>query len=204
MTTAARPLLALAALAATALMLALPTGAGAAASCEARATSQPFAAWGDTKRYYLVPGGDFERPPAWTLAGGAKVVAGNEPFLVTSAADAHSLLLPAGASARTPSFCVDRDEPTMRFFVRNTGSALATLAVEARISTTVLGKTVRTTLPVGVVLGTAQAWQPSLPVFFKLSANQLLGGTTSVDFRFVPVGGAWQIDDVYVDPFKDR
>jgi hypothetical protein len=204
MTTAARQLLALAALAATALMLASPTGAGTAASCEARATSQPFAAWGDTMQYYLAPGGDFERPPAWTLAGGAKVVAGNEPFLVTSAADAHSLLLPAGSSARTPSFCVDADEPSMRFFVRNTGSVLATLAVEARVSTTLLGTTVRTTLPLGVVLGTAQTWQPSLPVVFELSANQLLGGKTTVDFRFTPLGGSWQIDDVYVDPFKDR
>jgi len=204
MTTAVRPLLALAALAATALLLVSPTGAGAAASCEARATSQPFAAWGDSKRYYLVPGGDFERPPAWMLTGGAKVVLGNEPFLVTSPTDTYSLLLPAGSSARTPSFCVDADEPTMRFFVRNTGSELATLAVEARISTTVLGKTVRTTLPLGVVLGTTQTWQPSLPVLFKLSANQLLGGTTTVDFRFTPLGGTWQIDDVYVDPFKDR
>jgi hypothetical protein len=36
--------------------------------------------------------------------------------------------------------------------------------------------------------------------------NQLLGGTTNVDFRFSVLGsgGAWQVDDVYVDPFKDR
>jgi hypothetical protein len=94
----------------------------------------------------------------------------------------------------------------MRFFVRNKGSVLSTLAVEARIRTTLLGLTTETTLPLGVVLGTAQTWQPSLPVLFKLSLNQLLGGTTTIDFRFMPVGlgGDWQIDDLYVDPFKDR
>jgi hypothetical protein len=83
---------------------------------------------------------------------------------------------------------------------------LSTLVVEARIRTTVLGLTTQTTLPLGVVLGTTQTWQPSLPVVFALSLNQLLGGTTTVDFRFTPVGvgGSWQIDDVYVDPFKDR
>ena len=39
----------------------------------------------------------------------------------------------------------------------------------------------------------------------------MLGGavplfTTSVQFRFEPVGasGAWQIDDVYLDPLKHR
>jgi hypothetical protein len=101
---------------------------------------------------------------------------------------------------------VDSDEPTMRFFVRNAGSPLSTLAVEARIRTTVLGLTTQTTLPLGVVLGTTQTWQPSLPVVFKVSLNQLLGGTTTVDFRFTSLGfgGDWQVDDVYIDPFKDR
>jgi hypothetical protein len=94
----------------------------------------------------------------------------------------------------------------MRFFARNTGSPLSTLAVEARVRTTLLGLTTETTLPIGVVLGTMQSWQPSLPVVFKLSLNQLLGATTTVDFRFTTLGlgGDWQIDDVYVDPFKDR
>jgi len=132
-------------------------------------------------------------------------VDGNEPFFVHDSADSHSLLLLSGASAQTPSTCVDTAEPTMRFFVRNTGSPLSTLAVEARIRTTVLGVTTQTTLPLGIVLGTTQTWQPALPVVFELSANQLLGSTT-VDFRFTPLGanGSWQVDDIYVDPFKDR
>ena len=111
-----------------------------------------------------------------------------------------------GTWARTPASCVDFDELTLRFFVRNRGSVLSTLAVEARVRTTILGMTVQTTVPIGVVLGTAKSWQPSLPAVFGLSLNQLLGGTTTVDFRFVPVGpgGDWYVDDVYIDPFKDR
>jgi hypothetical protein len=94
----------------------------------------------------------------------------------------------------------------MRFFVRNTGSALSALAVEARVRTTAFGVTTQTTLPLGVVLGTTQTWQPSLPTVFALSLNQLLGGKTTIDFRFTALGlgGEWHVDDVYLDPFKDR
>ncbi len=101
---------------------------------------------------------------------------------------------------------MDSAEPTVRFFARNTGSPLSTLAVDARVRTTLLGVTTETTVPVGVVLGTAQTWQPSLPAVFELSLNQLLGATTTIDFGFTPLGsgGSWQVDDVYVDPFKDR
>jgi hypothetical protein len=180
--------------------------AGAGTSCGARDVSQPFAPWLDAASYFLMPGGDLESTAGWTLGGGARVVSGNELFHVHGADDSRSLELPTDAWARTPSACADSDEPTMRFFVRNTGSVLSTLTVEARVRTTLLGLTTQTTLPLGVVLGTTQTWQPSVPVVFDLSLNQLLGGTTTVDFRFssVGLGGDWQIDDVYVDPFKDR
>jgi hypothetical protein len=190
-----------------ALTLLAPVGSGASgSSCGERALSQPFLPWGDHARYFLVPGGDLESSAGWTLSGGARLVEGNEPFYAHHASDRHSLLLPSRASARTAATCVDSDEPTMRFFVRNTGSPLSVLAVEARIRTTLLGITAETRLPLGLVLGTATKWQPSLPVLFALSANQLLGGTSTVDFRFTALGlgGRWQIDDVYVDPFKDR
>jgi hypothetical protein len=196
----------------TACVLAVLTIAPATASlasrtCEARAVSQPFLPWLDPLRYFLLPGGDFESSSDWILGGGAKISAGNEPFHVHGNGDAKSLSLPSGAWARTAATCVDSDEPTMRFFARNSGSLLSTLVVEARIWTTILGVTTQTTtLPVGVVPGTTRSWQPSLPMWFKLSLNQLLGGTTTVDFRFSVLGsgGAWQVDDVYVDPFKDR
>jgi hypothetical protein len=189
-----------------AVLFLAPVDAGASvASCESRPVTQPFLPWLDSKHYFLMPGGDLESSAGWTFAGGAGLLEGNEPFYVHSPDDRRSLFLPSGASARTASTCVDSDEPTMRFFVRNTGSPLSVLVVEARIRTTVLGVTATTSLPLGVVLGTQQ-WHPSLPVLFKLSLNQLLGGTTTVDFRFTALGlgGKWQVDDIYIDPFKDR
>jgi hypothetical protein len=179
---------------------------GAGSSCGPRDVSQPFLPWLDPAHYFLLPGGDFESASSWSFTGGARVVAGNQPYRPAVSGHTRSLLLTAGASATSAPECVDGDEPTLRFFARNTGSILSALVVEARVRTTLQGVTTQTTVPLGVVLGTTRSWQPSLPVLFGLSANQLLGGTTTVDFRFVPVGigGSWQIDDVYVDPFKDR
>ena len=180
--------------------------AGAASTCGERQTSLPFAAWNDLTPYFLAPNGGFEAgSTSWTLGGGAKVVSGNEPFYVNSAADRRSLWIPPGGWAETLPFCIDADEPTLRFFARNAGSVLSQLAVFATIRTTLLGVTAETTLPLGAVLGTTTTWQPSLSTIVGLSANQLLGGTTTISVRFVPLlfGGAWQLDDVYVDPFKD-
>lgn len=189
------------------LAVAAPVQAGVSSStCGPRVLSQPFLPWLDSGSYFLMPGGDAESSAGWTLSGGARVMEGNEPFYANDPADRLSIYVPSGGSARTASTCVAADEPTMRFFVRNTGSPLSLLAVVARVRTTVLGVTATTTLPLGVVLGTSNTWQPSLPVLFKVSLNQLLGGTSTVDFRFTALGlgGKWQVDDVYVDPFKDR
>jgi hypothetical protein len=193
----------------TALVIALvPVSAVDAAptGCGARQLSQPFLPWLDASQYFLLPGGDLESSAGWALSGGARIVAQNEPYRVHGASDKGALELPSGASARSSATCADSDEPTLRFFARNTGSVLSSLAVEATVRTTLLGLTVQTTVPVGIVPGTTQSWAPSLPAPFALSVNQLLGGTTTVDFRFVALGpgGDWYVDDVYVDPFKDR
>ena len=179
--------------------------AAAGGKCGARALSQPFLPWLDPFDYFLLPNGGLEGGASWALGGGARVVSGNEPFYASGKSDGRSLLIPSGGWARSPSTCADFDEPTVRFFVRNTGAVLSTLAVAARVRTTVLGLSLETTLPLGVVPGTAQTWQPSLPIVFALSTDQLLGATT-VDFRFEPLGpgGQWQVDDVFVDPFVDR
>ena len=86
------------------------------ATCDT-STSQPFARWGDTRSYVLVPGGSFESGAAgWKLNGGAKVVSGNEPFYVRSTADRYSLYLPSGSSATTPPMCFGLGDWNARFF----------------------------------------------------------------------------------------
>src|SRR5690348_7562788 len=51
-------------------------------TCSVSTLSQPFAQWLDYAEYELVPGGDFESS-TWTLAGGAELVAGSDPYAVT-------------------------------------------------------------------------------------------------------------------------
>ena len=172
--------------------------------CGDRPVSQPFLRWLDPGHYFLAPGGSFESGASgWTLTGGAGVASGNEPFLVNSPTDRSSLVLPAGSTATTPSFCVSASQPTLRLFAAAPGSLLSTLQVEAEVTT--LGIT--TTLPVGVAHGLVAGWSPTLPMVFSLSLDQLLT-TSTVRFRFRPLltpsGSSWRIDDVYVDPFKDR
>ena len=51
-------------------------------SCPKSGT-QVFAPWKDFNSYYLSPNGGFENSSSgWSLAGGASVVSGNEPFSV--------------------------------------------------------------------------------------------------------------------------
>jgi hypothetical protein len=118
---------ALAAPAADASLLSILPG-----SCSGQTYSQPFARWGDTANYVLMPGGSFEAGGLpWFLSGGAKPTSGNETYKVHAAADATSLALPAGSSATSPPACTSIYHPTMRFFLRNTGASTSGLKVEA-------------------------------------------------------------------------
>jgi hypothetical protein len=181
-----RPLLA-AAGALAALALAAPQ---ARAACPAQPLDRTFLPWLDLAFYQEAPDGGFEDGGAWTLAGGAAIVAGNQPYLAGS----KSLDLPAGASATTAPICVTVAHPTVRFFARNTGSASAPLTVTVKFKT-LAGLPVE--LPVGTVLGGAE-WQPTLPL--PLVGNLL---SDEVRFTFTPAAGsAWQVDDVYIDPYS--
>lgn len=164
------------------------------------AASQVFLRWLDPAYYRLAPGGDFEARTSWSLAGGAKIVNGNEPFRVGRATDARSLSIPAGASATTPAICIGLGDPTLRFFAVG-GATGSGLRVEA-IYDTALGRIVQ---PVGSV-SSASAWAPTplLPLLANVTGLTSLDGlTSSVRLRFTAGAAAgWRIDDVYVDPFK--
>jgi hypothetical protein len=189
------------------LASAAPAQAGvlvsSARDCDEPAASQVFLRWLDPLRYVPAPGGDAESAAGWTLAGGARVVSGNEPWKVGDRADDSSLLLPRGSQATTGVMCVGIGHPTMRFFARRSGGwLLDTLKVEVLFEG--LGGSLNR-LPIGVVLA-GGSWQPTLPYPVLASLLPLLPGEqTPVAFRFTPVGsGSWQIDDVYVDPWRYR
>jgi hypothetical protein len=187
--------------------LAAPASAGiltaSATDCGDETLTQPFAQFGDRANYKLVRNGAFEAGTGgWTLAGGAKVVSGNEPWKVGGAAHAKSLVLPAGSTAISPVSCVGLAEPTLRFFAKKNRAPLlgiSTLAVSVYVKTS-LGLTVP--VPVGVVLGNGQ-WKPTPPMLIVANLLPLLpGDRTPVAFQFTPVLGDWQIDDLYVDPAR--
>src|SRR5687767_4959016 len=98
-----RALVALLIAGAAVLVMAAPAQAGllvkSATDCPANPTAtRVFAPWLDIANYVPVPGGSAESASGWTLNGGARIAAGNEPWKVGSKSDANSLLLPRGSS----------------------------------------------------------------------------------------------------------
>jgi hypothetical protein len=175
-------------------------GTGSASYCDPSA-SKPFAAWGDSANYVLTPGGDFEQGSTpWALSGGARIVSGNEPYYVGGRGDTRSLLLPTGSSANTATMCFALGDWHLRLFARNVGSKTGGLKVTV-IVPSLLG--ILTVLDGGTISGDG-SWRPSPRLQLLLCNVTSLVGTRAVAFRFTPVGtgAAYQIDDVYLDPWK--
>jgi hypothetical protein len=201
-----RPLTLLSAAAAALVLISLSPATSQAAGlsggpCQPGSSSQVFAPWGDPNFYTLVPGGDFESSATgWTLAGGASVVGGSEPFAVTGVLGSSSLGLPAGASALSPPACVNVSKPTVELFAQAStpGTSLTVSVVYQNNG----GNTVST--PVATLTPGA-TWQPSgalqLPT---VSAPGQTGGSGYLALQFTSTGGSAQIDDVYIDPWGGR
>jgi hypothetical protein len=171
--------------------------------CDNSPLTQPFAPWGDSNSYKLVPGGSFEGSlSGWTFTGGASRVLGSEPYGATGAVGKYSVYLPAGSSVQSPFTCVDAAYPTFRFFGRNNG-LLSTVAVSIVYKEPLLGPVA---VPVGV-FALSGSWEPSAPML-TLSAVQgivnglLTGSTPQVALRFTALTGSSQIDDVFIDPHR--
>ena len=186
--------------------LAAPSAAQAAlfehGACDDAPLSQPFARWNDDASYKLVPGGDAEGSlEGWSLSG-ARRVAGSSPFAATGKLGASSFSLPAGASLTTAATCVNADYPTFRFFAKSSGGLLGLLpvmTVELVYRDGLLGLV---SLPIGTV-APGSSWKPS-PVMLSGSAvgAAVAGGEAPLSLRFRSVSGTWQVDDVFVVPFK--
>ena len=208
----ARILLGMAALASAAAMTASAAAPAHAATlglaCPTPA-AQTFAPWGDLNYYSPAPDSGFEHgATGWTLAGGARVVTGNEPWMVGNAGDSHSLSLPAGSSATSPPMCIGLVSGGMRFFMQNTGSASSSMRVQVIYN----GGAGALLGGLGSTLGISDKATFSGTTPWRPSPNFLMAGgllpllTQSVQFRFTPLstGGNWRIDDVYLDPLMHR
>lgn len=166
-----------------------PTSVVNLGACNLSALSQPFVRWLDSADYELAPGGDFESS-TWTMTGGAKPVAGSEPYAATGTLGSTSLSLPAGSSAQSPLTCVDAAYPSIRFFIAGRG------LVEVNV---VDGSLV---IPAGVAIAGGD-WSPTLDMLTSAAVlGAVSGGTARVSLTFTALAGSPRIDDVFIDPWS--
>jgi hypothetical protein len=170
-----------------------------AGPCPTYPMSQEFAKWLDPMHYTLAPGGAFESSSGLSFTGGAKIVAGNEPYYLNQTTDKNSVLLPAGSTVTTGPICVGLDKLTVRFFAKRPSFALLPLMTVEGVFTTKSGGTASLPL-VGVPLA-GNSWSVQLPMV-TTGALLELGDTTMMRFRLRAVTGTWQVDDFYVDPSR--
>lgn len=196
-----RALLSATATVAAALALGASTAAasGPGSGCPSQPVTQPFAPWGDDADYFLAPGGDLSDGGAsWSLSGGAAAVVG-DGVDVGGAGDDNALGLRSGASATTADFCIGKEHPTMRFFLRR-GAGLSIGVLQVEVLYTVAGR--RRALTIGALRGDRE-WSPSRVL--ALHVNELaplFGHRLDVALRFTAVAGSWSVDDVFVDPVR--
>jgi hypothetical protein len=162
--------------------------------------AQNFSSWGDTNLYTPVPNAGVENgATGWTLFGGAAVVAGNEPWKIGGASHRYALNLPANSSAITAPLCIDETYPHFRLFARNTGALAGALKIEVLYYDA--KGTILSAKPVDYKT-TTTAWQPTGMVGINLFTTKTTVAAAPVAFRFTTgKDAAFQIDDVYVDPW---
>lgn len=164
------------------------------------ATSQPFAQFGDGHDYCGLPNNGLESGSSgWLLSGGASVVSGNEPWHV-SGAGSHALDLAPGATATSPSVPVGLLDPYFRMFARSIGAN-----GDLRVQIVFHGLTGNLTglLNVGDFAPGAYAdWSPSSLVP-SLLALPLGTSSAQVVLTSLASSGHWQVDDLYVDPWRN-
>ena len=175
-------------------------GTGTGSYCDPTAT-QAFAPFGDSSNYARLYNGGFESGGlGWVMSGGAKVVSGNDSYYLSgNRSDSHSLYLPARSSAYSSTVCFAFADWHLRFMAKRL-SGSGGLHVQV-IVPSLLG--LLTVLDGGTVYGTS-SWAPSPRMELLLCNITSLLGTKAVAFRFTPVGSttAYQMDDVYLDPWK--
>ena len=166
------------------------------ADCTSPAVSTPLTAFGDARHYFVAPGGDFEAGAAgWKLAGGALTVSGEG--MLGLGADSASLQLPAGASATSPTFCVDLNYPTFRFFAAQLDPGKGKLSVDVVYPAIDQKKT-----EAAKVSKLDEELELTKDVPLKPATVDKADGWRLVQLRFRAAadGPSWKVDDVLVDP----
>lgn len=173
------------------------------AGCAEQKLTQPFKRFLDPAFYTLAPQGTFEKLTDWNLSGASRTL-GNESFYVNSDDDRWSLALPPGSAATSPPICVGVEHPIIRLFARNAGSPTSKLRVQVLFKD-VAGHVSSATIGDLDELTSGKAWAPTPQMALLVNGLALSSDNQAfIRLRFDPrgKGGDWQIDDVYVDPYR--
>lgn len=175
-------------------------GVAAAHACQPPPLISPFAQWGDTSSYFLAPGGSFDTGDAGWVLSGAALSAGGGGFSFGTIAASRSLTINAGGSAISPSLCVNSTMPYIRFFARqlSRGGALVVQGVQSAEA----GPAQTVTIAV-LPDGSMPNWSPAGRLAL-VTASLAPGVSVTGDLRFSVSGttGAWEVADIYVDPYR--
>ena len=177
---------------------------GVAAACATQPTTQPFTQFGDTNSYFVAPGGNFEPGQAAWQLNGATIARGSEFYDVSgNASDSQSLALKSGTDAISPAFCVDSTMPGFRFFARQSRPGPGTAVTVQALYTDAAGNAAQSTVAV-LPDGSGSNWTPTASLGLATLLNVPFGQSWQVQLRFSVTNGPgqWQIDDVYVDPYR--
>jgi hypothetical protein len=156
-------------------------------NCTEPALSQPFADVGDRHDYFLVDGGDFSAAGfGWQFDdGGIGTGIASLPW--------------SGAVAVSPKVCVGDNEPTIRFRYRSRSSS-----ARLRIDALFLGTRGELRSDYVTTISGARAWGASPVIELGTNYRAAPGAKTAIALVFTVQGGAWDLDDIYVDPFRSR
>jgi hypothetical protein len=177
--------------------------AASAESCADPDVAPVLSAFKDDSLYAPAPGGAFEEGAAgWLLAGGAAVAPAADGLSILGTS-AGALNLPVGASATSPTFCVDERYPHFRFsYAQESADADATLRVEV-LYPGLAKDNVRRAKDLGAKRG--RGWQ----LTDRIKLDPLHGLRRGAGWRLVALritvkdgkpGALVRVDDVIVDP----
>lgn len=176
-----------------------------AETCQNPLVENPFVFAGDALDYVLAPDGSFEALDGggWLLDGGAGAVDGNDPFPIHASGEDDTILsLPAGSSAVSAPMCVDLDYPHFRLAVHQIARADGKVRGKLRVDTLYPGAKNPRWHKVDVIRLGDDAWVLSDFLDLEPERGGSAPGGRQVSLRFSVIGddGAFEIDDVYVDP----
>ena len=160
-------------------------------TCPTATPSPVFAQWGDLSPYILSEGGSMEDAKWWK---GATFVADNDPYKLAGAGK-RSLRLVNGSSATSAWVCQGYSYPTMRFMVRNVGSATAKLDVLMSVSGVSFAVKLAT-----ITAGSAWVPSPIISVPTGLLPDGVTVSGVQVAFVASGTGADFRVDDLFIDP----